>query len=228
MLSRWRHRRKCRALAGQSNDPCLTSYIDACADLRAEDLDQTPLISVDLELTGLDARQNQIIAIGWTQLDNGRLRFGSNRHLLINAQQSVGHSAAIHELLDSDVAGGLPLDAALGELFDAAQGRVWLFHHANLDIAFLRQACVSWAGVAPPFIVLDTMRMELLLRKRREIPVQHGDLQLSKLRASYKLPRYTAHNALIDACATAELLLAIAAKMDPAGSLQLSPYVKYY
>jgi len=228
MLSRWRHRRRCRALAGQSTEPGLTSYIEACAGLRIDHLAETPLISVDLELTGLDARHNQIIAIGWTQLDKGRLRFGSNRHLLINAQQSVGHSAAIHELLDSDVAGGLPLETALGELFEAAQGRVWLFHHAKLDIAFLRQACVSWAAVAPPFIVLDTMRMELLLRKRRELPVQHGDLQLSKLRASYTLPRYTAHNALIDACATAELLLAIAARMDPAGSLQLSPHVKYF
>jgi DNA polymerase-3 subunit epsilon len=120
------------------------------------------------------------------------------------------------------------LDIALQALFEAAQGRVWLFHHAKLDIAFLRQACVSWAGVAPPFIVLDTMRMELLLRKRRELPVQHGDLQLSRLRASYQLPRYTAHNALIDACATAELLLAIAARMDPSGSLRLSPYVQYF
>jgi len=228
MLSRWRHRRRCRALAGQSNNSSLTSYIDACADLRIENLDETPLISVDLELTGLDARQNQIIAIGWTKLDKGRLRFGTNRHLLINAQQSVGHSAAIHELLDSDVAGGVPLEAGLRDLFEAAQGRVWLFHHARLDIAFLRQACISWAGVAPPFMVLDTMRMELLLRKRRELPVQHGDLQLSKLRTSYSLPRYTAHNALIDACATAELLLAIAARMDPAGSLRLSPYVKYF
>jgi DNA polymerase-3 subunit epsilon len=228
MLSRWRHHRRCRALAGQSNDSSLTSYIDDCADIRIESLAETPLISVDLELTGLDARKNQIIAIGWSQLDKGRLRFGSNRHLLINAQQSVGHSAAIHELLDSDVAAGVPLETGLRAMFEAARGRVWLFHHAKLDIAFLRQACISWAGVAPPFMVLDTMRMELLLRKRRELPVQHGDLQLSKLRASYKLPRYTAHNALIDACATAELLLAIAAQMDPSGSLRLSPYVQYF
>jgi len=228
MISRWRHHRRCRALAGQSTDSSLTSYIDACADIKTENLAETPLISVDLELTGLDARKNQIIAIGWTQLDQGRLRFGSNRLLLINAQQSVGQSAAIHELLDSDVAGGVLLETGLLALFEAARGRVWLFHHAKLDVAFLRRACVSWAGVAPPFMVLDTMQMELLLRKRRDLPVQQGDLQLSKLRSAYKLPRYKAHNALIDACATAELLLAIAARMDPAGSLRLSPYVKYF
>jgi len=53
-------------------------------------------------------------------------------------------------------------------------------------------------------------------------------LRLSNLRASYHLPRYTAHNALIDACATAELLLAIAGRMDPSGSLKLSPYIRYF
>lgn len=228
MFSRWRFHRRCRALAERSGEPGLTSYIEACAHLRIERLAETPLISVDLELTGLDSRQNQIIAMGWTQLDEGRLRFGTNQHFLISAEQSVGHSAAIHELLDSDVAAGVPLETGLRALFEAARGRVWLFHHASLDIAFLRQACRSWAGVAPPFTVLDTMRMEMMLRKRQDIPVLHGDLQLSKLRASYRLPRYTAHNALIDACATAELLLAIATRMDPAGSLRLSPYVKYF
>jgi DNA polymerase-3 subunit epsilon len=227
MISRWRYQRKCRALARQSTDSSLASYIEECADLKTDNLAETPLISVDLELTGLDVQQNQIIAIGWTQLDKGRFRFGSNRHLLINAQQSVGQSAAIHELLDSDVAAGVPLQTGLQALFKAARGRVWLFHHAKLDVAFLRQACISWAGVAPPFIVLDTMQMELLLRKRRDLPVQQGDLQLSRLRSTYNLPLYKAHNALIDACATAELLLAIAARMDPAGSLRLSPYVKY-
>jgi DNA polymerase-3 subunit epsilon len=186
------------------------------------------MISVDLELTGLDARENQIIAIGWTMIDRGKIRFGSNRHIVVNAEQSVGHSAAIHEMTDSEVALGAPLKIGLKKLFKAARGRVWLFHHAGLDVAFLRRACLSWAGVAPPFAMLDTMQMELVLRKRRDLPVHHGDLQLGKLRARYHLPHYTAHDALIDAFATAELALAIAAQMDPAGSLDLRPHIKYY
>ena len=228
MFRRWRLRRRCRTLAQQCRQTSLKSYIEECTGLHVDKLDNTPLISVDLELTGLDARRNQIIAIGWTQLDHGRIRFGSNGHILINAQQSVGHSAVIHELMDSDVATGVPLETGLQALFDAARGRVWLFHRASLDVAFLRRACLSWAGVIPPFAILDTMRMELAMRKRRNLPVQHGELRLGRLRASYKLPSYTAHNALIDACATAELMLAIAAKMDSAGSLMLRPHTRYF
>ena len=227
MFRRWRLHRRCRVLAGQSRQASLVPYIESCDGLHIEKLVNTPLISVDLELTGLDFRENHIIAIGWTLVDKGRIRFGSNRHIMINSEQSVGHSAAIHELTDSDVAKGVALETGLQELFEAAVGRVWLFHHAGLDVVFLQKACHGWAGVTPPFIVLDTMHMELAMRKRRDQPVKPGDLQLSTLRSRYNLPRYTAHNALIDACATAELMLAIAARMEPAGSLGLKSHVRY-
>jgi len=228
MFPRWRFRRRCRAAAKQSGLPVVADYIDKCASLPVDKLSNTPMISVDLEMTGLDAAQHHIIAIGWTQLDRGRIQVSSNRHILINTKQSVGHSAAIHELMDTEVAEGVPLEAGLEALFEAARGRVWLFHHAGLDVAFLKQACTIWAGVALPFMVLDTMNLELTIRKRREQPVHHGDMQLNKLRSDYNLPGYTAHNALIDACATAELLLAIAGKMDSSGSLLMRPHLNYY
>jgi DNA polymerase-3 subunit epsilon len=72
------------------------------------------------------------------------------------------------------------------------------------------------------------MQIELAQRKRREVPVQHGDLQLGRLRSDYHLPRYTAHNALIDAFATAELLLAITARMDRNSPVKLAPYLRFF
>jgi len=224
----WRYRRRCRAVAEQCTRASLSTYFDAGEALDANRLENTPLISVDLEMTGLDARQNQIIAIGWTHVDGGRISFAANQHLLINAAQSVGHSAAIHELMDNDVARGVSLEVGLEALFEAARGRVWLFHHASLDVSFLQQACISWAGVKMPFMVLDTMQMELANHKRRDLPVQNGDLRLNRLCANYNLPAYTAHNALIDACATAELLLAMTAHMDPFTSIKLRPHLRYF
>jgi DNA polymerase-3 subunit epsilon len=130
--------------------------------------------------------------------------------------------------MDNELARGVSLETGLEALFEAASGRVWLFHHAGLDVSFLQQACIPWAGLAMPFVVLDTLQIELAMRKRRNLTVHQGDMQLSKLRANYNLPGYTAHNALIDACATAELFLAIAAHMDKKGSLNLKPYLEYY
>lgn len=186
------------------------------------------MVAADLELTGLNAARDRIISIGWVQIDSGRVQMNSSRHLLIHTEQSVGSSAAIHELMDHEVAEGADISHGLESLFDAAAGRVWIFHHAALDIAFLQKACLEWAGVAPPFVVLDTMQIELDMRKRREIPVQQGDLQLGKLRSNYNLPRYTAHNALFDAFATAELLLAIAARQGGKSPFQLGPVLRFF
>jgi DNA polymerase-3 subunit epsilon len=227
VLRKWRHKKRCRAAAGRCREAVLQRYLTACATLDTASIDDTPLISVDLELTGLDANTNQIVALGWTQITGGRIQLGSNRHLLITADESVGTSAAIHELTDSEVALGVEPKSGLEALFRAGEGRVWVFHHASLDVAFLQKACLEWAGVVPSFVVLDTMQIELARRKRREVPVQQGDLQLNRLRNDYHLPRYTAHNALIDAVATAELLLAIASRLDRGAPLKLSPYLRF-
>lgn len=228
MLQRWRHGRRCRRLAGYSTAPALARYLERCASLDIDRIDNTPMISVDLELTGLEKDDDRIIAIGWTLIDEGKISLGSNRHLLITSEKSVGSSAAIHELLDSEVAEGEDLEHGLQELFEAGQGRVWVFHHAGLDIGFLKKACERWARVTPAFIVLDTLRIEYHMRRRRELPVKHGDLQLNQIRNVYGLPRYTAHNALTDALAAAELMLAIASRMEPEQPLRLGPHVKFF
>ena len=206
----------------------LRDYLEACSKLDIGSIADTPLIAVDLELTGLDKNNDHIIAMGWTQIDRGRIQFGSNRHLLITSERSVGASAAIHELVDSEVAQGEDIDEGLAELFRAARGRVWVFHHAGLDVGFLKKACARWARILPGFIVLDTMRIEYRQRRRRDIPVKQGDLQLGRIRSFYGLPRYTAHNALNDAFATAELMLAIAASMERDAPLRLAPHLKFF
>ena len=206
----------------------MSHYLETCAHLRPDHSANTPMIVVDLELTGLDRRNDQIIAIGWTLIDDGRIRLAGNRHILVSAEQSVGSSATIHELLDSEVAEGEPLAHGLEELLNAASGRLWVFHHALLDIGFLKMAVRQWAGTTPGFVVLDTLQIEQKRRHRRDVPVQQGDMQLSRLRQEYGLPRYKGHNALSDAFATAELTLAIAARLEPDGPLTLKTYLRYY
>ena len=228
ILQRWRHARRCRRLARECREPVLREYLESCSKLHVDHIENTPLIAVDLELTGLDKNNDRIIAMGWTLIDRGRIQVGSNRHLLISTDQLVGDSALIHELTDTEVAQGQSIESGLEALFQAARGRVWVFHHAGLDVSFLKKACGRWARILPGFIVLDTMRIEYRQRKRREVPVKHGDLQLSRIRGLYGLPRYTAHNALNDAFATAELMLAIASSMERDAPLRLAPHLKYF
>ena len=163
MLQRWRHRRRCRKLAHACPQPILQSYLESCAGLDIGRIDETPLIAADLELTGMESSSNRIIAIGWTLVDGGRIRIGSNRHMLIHPEdQTVGTSAAYHEILDNEVAEGEPLEAGLEKLFEAARGRVWIFHHAGLDIAFLKKACARWMK---PFVWPGLMLQKVTTRE---------------------------------------------------------------
>lgn len=228
IFPRLRHRRRCCNRAKTCPNPVLSAYLEACASHGVSRIDDTPMIALDLELTGLDRQRDQIIALGWTLLDNGRISFGANRHFLVSSKKSVGESAAIHELRDQDLAEGVELGTALEELFRDALGRTWIFHHATLDIGFLKAACEAWVGTRPCFMVLDTMQIVHRQRNRRDIPVKQGDMQLGRLRDEYGLPRYAAHNAFNDAMATAELTLAIAARLEPDAPLKLKPYVRYY
>lgn len=228
MLRRWRHGRRCRKFAGNCGEPVLRDYLEACARLQIDTVANTPMIAADLELTGLRKGHDRIVAMGWTLIDRGRIQLGGNRHLLINADRPVGESATVHELLDSEVAEGAALNEGLDELFGAATGRVWVFHHAGLDVRFLKSACLRVAGMAPAFVVLDTLEIAHGQRKLREVPARHGELQLGRVRSEYGLPRYTAHNALNDAFATAELMLAIASRLEPGAPLKLRPHLRYF
>ena len=229
-FNQWRLRRRSTKLAASCKIKTLQTYLNACAQIKSAQIDKTPIIAVDLELTGLDAKQNKIISIGWTLIDNGRIKLGSNRYLLISADHSVGDSAVIHELLDNEVEAGISIEAGLSALFEAAAGRVWLFHHADLDVSFIQLAAKQWAEQKEgtiPMITLDTLQIELATRKRREIPVKPGDLQLGQLRKYYNLPDYKGHNALVDALATAELMLAMATRLNAKRVLDLQPYLKF-
>ena len=64
MLRRWRFRKRCRGLADGCREASLAAYLSGCAELRPTDVAGTPMIAVDLELTGLDAAKDHIISVG--------------------------------------------------------------------------------------------------------------------------------------------------------------------
>jgi DNA polymerase-3 subunit epsilon len=68
---------------------------------------------------------------------------------------------------------------------------------------------------------VDTLVREHKLLNRREVPIKSGDLRLQACRDRYNLPPYPAHNALLDALATAELLIAHAKHRSAGQKLSL-------
>jgi DNA polymerase-3 subunit epsilon len=117
----------------------------------------------------------------------------------------------VHGLTDTLVSDGLDWGIALDRIVQVLTGRVLLVHHAGLDKVLLDRMCLQRFGHRLPVPVVDTLVLEHRRLKRHHHLEDTSSLRLVDLRDNYGLPRYSAHDCLVDAIATAELLLAIAA-----------------
>ena len=61
------------------------------------------VLAVDVETTGLDPKNNQLVSIGWVPV-NDRVIDLSGAQYFVLAGASVGESATIHGVTDDDVA----------------------------------------------------------------------------------------------------------------------------
>lgn len=188
---------------------------------RRRDWRRLSFLACDAEMSSLDPRQGELLSLGWVTIAEGVVQLGTARHHLISSERGVGQSATIHQIHDRDLAEALPPAAAIAALLQAAAGKVLVFHHAALDLAYLDRLSRQLYGAPLLLPVVDTLALERAQRERRGVPLAAGALTLQACRAHYGLPDHGAHNALLDALATAELLLAQIARRSGGGRLTL-------
>jgi DNA polymerase-3 subunit epsilon len=210
---RWRWRRRA--------DAALREFWAAPLPSQHADWRQTRFLVLDAEMSSLDPEQGELLSLGWVEVNHGAIVLASARHLVIRPRASVGQSATIHHLRDCEVAAGITVEQALTELLAVARGKLLVFHHAPLDLAYLDHQCLVQHGAPLCQPYLCTLQMEKRLLERRDQLIRAGDLTLANSRRRYHLPEYHAHSALWDALATAELLLAQATTRSGGGGLSL-------
>jgi DNA polymerase-3 subunit epsilon len=179
----------------------------------------TRFLVVDCEMSGLDAKTCQLLSIGWVMIERGRIVNASARHILVHADRGAGDSSKIHGLMDSSLAGANSVAAVLILLIQQMQGTVLVFHHAPLDIRFLQNAANENFRCPMLFPYIDTMAIE---KRRIHLQGKETGLRLAQCRERYGLVTGAQHNAMADAIATAELLLAQASYLEKGQGLKLS------
>ncbi len=171
-------------------------------------LDRCPILAVDFETTGLHPESNHIVSIGHVCIDAAEILLGTARHVVIRGNGDLHEeNVAIHRITDSDRARGEALETAVGRLLTALAGRVMLVHFGRIERDFLSAACRHLYGMAPVLPMIDTLQMAKRRMDMRSAAYDPSELRLFRLREHHGLPRYTAHNALLDAISTAELFL---------------------
>lgn len=188
--------------------------------------DEVPFLAIDLETTGLDPRQDAIVSLGWVPVDAGAVRLAGADHRLVRPPREITEaSATIHGITADAVRHAPPLADVLPDLLDALAGRVPIVHHAVLEQSFLNAACRAAYGAPLVVPYIDTLALERRTLERRGQTPKGGELRLNACRDRYGLPRYKAHNALMDALASAELLLAQVAYMGGRQKVRLEDLI---
>ncbi|MEM7704272.1 MAG: 3'-5' exonuclease [Pseudomonadota bacterium] len=173
------------------------------------DVDYESVLSLDLETTGLDPKNDDIVSMGWVALERGRIRLSTASHLLIRSSAPIAPSATIHGIREMDRQQGIDATDGLAQLLDAMHNRTLLVHGARLDIGVLDRYCRAAYGAPLLMPVIDTLALAQQRAARASQPPAQGALRLMSLRKQHGLPDATSHNALGDALATAELALAM-------------------
>jgi DNA polymerase-3 subunit epsilon len=192
-------------------DPPFDALLSADIPGQASALRKTEFVSLDIETNSLDAASADMLSVGWVVVRNGSVDLSSTEAYIVRPSGNVGKSASVHGLTDTVVGAGVDWGIVTDKIVGALTGRVLLVHHAGLDKALLDRMCRQRFGSRLLVPVVDTLALAHRRQRRHHHLDDSSSLRLPDLRDAYGLPRYSAHDCLVDAIATAELLLAMAA-----------------
>lgn len=176
--------------------PAATTPVSACN-----------FLVLDIETTGLSAKKDYIVSIGWLPVRHQQIELADARHYLIKSPVSVGQSAIFHGLHDKDLSNAKDLAEVLTELLEQYPGYIWVAHHASIERSFLEVAYQRCFGRAPRLKFIDTMQVEWQRLLNQGKVVKQQALRLPNCLARHHLPESQAHHALEDAYSCALLFL---------------------
>ncbi len=183
---------------------------------------------VDLEVSGLDPRKGEILAVGMVPVRGGSIRYGELFYTLVRPETRMGwEGVEAHGLIPADLSAAPRWEEVLEEVDRRVREGVLVVHGAHLDLLFLREAYrrAGWVWPRPP--VVDTVR--LLQRLDGRLRWLYGEMEengweLARARRLVGLPSYPRHHAGTDAVATAELFLALVHRLQVRTFRDLRPW----
>jgi DNA polymerase-3 subunit epsilon len=168
--------------------------------------------ALDLELTGLDPRKDEIIAVGAVPIDDGRVVLGESVYTLVRTTtRSELAAVVLHKLRVPDLADAPPVGDAIELILAALAGRVPVFHTSAVERAFLRPAFAR-SRVRLPAAADTEVLGRLWLRERDGIAP--AGLSLARLANVLGMSAEVPHHALGDALTTANAFIALATHLD--------------
>lgn len=215
-----------KLLHSQAKSEVFKAYLSRPLPSPSAKLIDLEFIVLDLETTGLNPAEDNILSIGYTIIRNNHIILKEDVYQVIRQNQFMqSDNVAIHNITDTEAGGGDELKPAMADLIKAMSGRVMVAHHAAIETGFLNAASEEIFSCPLIVRVVDTMKLEMKKQQQRGVVIKSNDLRLFNIRKAYGLPRYKAHNALEDAVSTAELFIAMIAKYSDNKNSRLKEFL---
>lgn len=169
--------------------------------------------AVDLELSGLDSRQHEIVSFGALPIEDGRVQLSGAVQGRVRPLRSISEaSIRVHGIRATDLADAPLLDLAIDPLLEVMAGRIPVVHVAAVERSFLG-AALRRQGLRLRRPMIDTSVLGLVWLHERE---GYGPrrVSLTDLAGALGLPSHHPHDAVGDALTTAQVFLAVATHLD--------------
>ncbi|MEL7446977.1 MAG: exonuclease domain-containing protein [Pseudomonadota bacterium] len=204
MFAQLRFDRSLKALA-RSDQTVLRRYAEADWPKRNCPAASAPFVALDFELDGL-RKDSHLLQAGWIPFTGHAITMGGAQSIDIHSDADLDVEAVtIHMIGEQRAALGQAITEVVPTLIEALSGRIMVAHAATIEQAAMRRATKSVLGVDIPIRTICTLVLE---RQIHPNLVGSEPYRLATCRARYGLPDYSAHDALTDAIAAAELFQA--------------------
>ncbi|WP_404399347.1 3'-5' exonuclease [Idiomarina seosinensis] len=202
-------------LANKAKSPLLKRYYEAGITAASTPISDVPLVAVDFETTGLDAKQHSIVSIAVVPMTLSRIQLAGAQQWMVKPKHELTEeSITIHGITHSAIASAPDLETIIEPLLEAVAGKVWVVHYNGVERPFLQAGLLDRLAETLHFPLIDTMEIEARfhrqgqslwdkLLRRKPLSIRLGDS-----RTRYNLPYYAPHDALTDALACGELFQA--------------------
>lgn len=204
-----------KALAHDAKNEHLKAFYTQAYGNTNTPIKAVEFVALDFETTGLNSEVDDIVSVGLVPFSMQRVYCKHAKHWVVQPRKSLSEeSIVIHGITHSEVDDAPDLTSKLAPLLNALSGKIVVVHYAAIERHFLNNALLARINEGIQFALVDTMELEQRALRARQGLIGRlfnqkvGSLRLTDSRARYSLPAYHNHNALTDALATAELLIA--------------------
>jgi DNA polymerase-3 subunit epsilon len=179
------------------------------ADDRAS-IEEVRYVVIDLELTGLDERRDSIVSLAGIKMFGGRIDFETVFYRLVKPRTELtSESIIIHEITPSEVREKPDIEKVLSDFMEFCGSDVVVGHCVSIDLSFINRELKSLTGSTMNNPVLDTSAVYAWIQKKfyqQSFPSSFKDSGLFDIAKHFGVPVTGAHNALMDAFITAQVL----------------------